>query len=222
MLIAGVDEAGRGCVIGPLVISGYVINEKNLCRLTELGVKDSKKLSRKNREKMMPRIIELSEAYKTLKLSPNQIDKVVKSKRKFHKLNRLEAKTMGKIIEILKPDKAYIDAADVKEKRFQEHILEDLSIKTKIIAKHKADEIFPVVSAASIIAKVTRDKEISSLRDKYGDFGSGYLSDKKTISFLKNWIKNRNEYPDCVRKSWKPAKKIKNEKGTKQTRLFMS
>jgi ribonuclease HII len=129
---------------------------------------------------------------------------------------------MALIIEILKPDKAFIDAADVIEKRFQQYILECLTIKTKIISKHKADEIYPVVSAASIIAKISRDKEIFKLREKYGDFGSGYLSDKKTVEFLKEWIKNNNEYPNCVRKSWKPAKKIKNEKGTKQTKLFLT
>jgi ribonuclease HII len=222
LLIAGVDEAGRGCVIGPLVITGYLIKEKNLPLLKELGIKDSKRLSTKKRENILPKIIKLSENYKTIKLSTNQIDKVVESNRKFHKLNRLEAKTMAFIIETLKPNEAYIDAADVIENRFRQHILECLSIKTKIIAKHKADEIFPVVSAASIIAKVKRDEEILKLRKEYGDFGSGYLSDKKTIAFLKNWIKNSSEYPKCVRKSWKPAKRIKNEKGTRQTKLFLS
>ncbi len=222
MLIAGVDEAGRGCVIGPLVITGYLIKEKNLLLLKELGVKDSKKLSSKKRENLAIKIMQISENCKTINLFPDQIDKVVESNRKFHKLNRLEAKTMGLIIEILKPDEAFVDAADVIENRFQQHILECLTIRTKIVAKHKADEIYPVVSAASIIAKVNRDKEIFKLRKKYGDFGSGYLSDKKTITFLKEWIKNNNEYPDCVRKSWKPAKKIKNEKGTEQTKLFLT
>lgn len=222
LLIAGLDEAGRGCVIGPLVITGYAIKEKKIPLLRELGIKDSKKLTKKKREKIIPRIIELSEAHKIIKLSPDQIDKVVKSKIKFHKLNRLEAETMAQVIKILKPDKAYIDAADVKEKRFQEYVLEKLSIKINIVARHKADEIFPVVSAASIIAKVNRDKEILFLKDKYGDFGSGYLSDKKTIAFLKECIKKNGEYPECVRKSWKPAIRIKNERGTKQTRLFES
>ena len=127
---------------------------------------------------------------------------------------------MAQIIEKLKPDKAFVDAADVNENRFKQHIQEYLTIDPQIVSKHKADEIFPVVSAASIIAKVNRDNEIKKLRSKYGDFGSGYLSDKKTISFLKNWIKNNSEYPSCVRKSWKPAKRIKSEKGTKQIELF--
>ena len=127
---------------------------------------------------------------------------------------------MAQIIEKLKPDKVFVDAADVNENRFKQHIQEYLTIKTQIVSKHKADEIYPVVSAASIIAKVKRDNNIKILRNKYGDFGSGYLSDRKTTSFLKDWIKNNKEYPDCVRKSWKPAKRIKNEKGTKQITLL--
>ncbi len=220
MLIVGVDEAGRGCVIGPLVIAGYLIKEEKLPLLLKLGVKDSKKLSPKKRENIISEIKTIAEKYTTINVEPNEIDKVVESKRKLHKLNRLEAKTMAQIIEKLKPDKAFVDAADVNENRFKQHIQEYLTIDPQIVSKHKADEIFPVVSAASIIAKVNRDNEIKKLRSKYGDFGSGYLSDKKTTSFLKNWIENNSDYPSCVRKSWKPAKRIKNEKGTKQTELF--
>jgi ribonuclease HII len=76
-----------------------------------------------------------------------------------------------------------------------------------------------VVSAASIIAKVERDKEIAALAVEYGDFGSGYLADPKTMRFLKRWLETHGEYPDCVRKSWKPAKQAKNEKGTVQKKL---
>ncbi len=148
-------------------------------------MKDSKKLSPKKREKIISEIKTIAEKYTTINVEPREIDKVVESKRKLHKLNRLEAKTMAQIIEKLKPDKAFVDAADVNEKRFKQHIQEYLTINPQIVSKHKADEIFPVVSAASIIAKVNSDNQIKKLRSKYGDFGSGYLSDKKTISFLK-------------------------------------
>jgi ribonuclease HII len=79
--------------------------------------------------------------------------------------------------------------------------------------------MYPVVSAASILAKVERDREIAALRGVYGDFGSGYLTDQKTILFLKRWLQTHDEYPSCVRKSWKPAKQVKNEKGTVQRKL---
>ena len=220
MLVAGVDEAGRGCVIGPLVVAGVMVKAEDLPSLIELGVKDSKLLTAKKREEFYPEIIRLAEKYQTIKVLPYQIDVAVESARKLHKLNRLEAQTMAQIIESLKPDEAYVDAADTVEHRFGNHISERLKIKTRIISKHKADKIFPVVSAASIIAKVERDREVESLRVEYGDFGSGYLTDQKTMVFLKQLLKEHDDYPSFVRKSWKPAKKARNEKGTLQKTLF--
>jgi ribonuclease HII len=219
MLVAGVDEAGRGCVIGPLVVAGVMLRAENLPLLSELGVKDSKLLTPKKREALYPEIIRLTEKYQTIKVLPYQIDKAVESARRLHKLNRLEAQTMAQVIEALKPDEAYVDAADTVEHRFGNHIRECLKIKTRIISKHKADRIFPVVSAASIIAKVERDREIASLKVEYGDFGSGYLTDGKTMSFLRQLLEKNDDYPSFVRKSWKPAKRAKNEKGTLQKKL---
>ena len=219
MRVAGVDEAGRGCVIGPLVIAGVLFEEENLPVLTRLGVKDSKLLSSKKREALAMEITRLAEKHVIMKLSPVEIDRAVKSGRKLHKLNRLEAQTMALIIDALKPDETYVDAADVLEDRFKYHIQEGLPFKAKIVAKHKADTTYPVVSAASIIAKVERDREIAALTDEYGDFGSGYLADPKTMSFLKQWLETHGEYPECVRKSWKPAKQAKSEKGTVQKKL---
>jgi ribonuclease HII len=219
MLIAGIDEAGRGCIIGPLVIAGVLIKEENLPLLTQIGVKDSKLLSPKKRQTLSTQITHLTENYHIIKLPPKEIDRAVESKRKLHKLNRLEAQTMTQIINTLKPDIAYVDAADVIEERFKHHIQEGLTTKTKIISKHKADKIYPIVSAASIIAKVERDNEITALKVKYGDFGSGYLTDQKTRRFLKQWLQTHDEHADCVRKSWKPAKQAKNEKGTAQKKL---
>ncbi len=95
-LVAGVDEAGRGCVIGPLVVAGVMVKAENLPILTELGVKDSKLLTPKKRELCTPQSSELAEKYQTIKVMPYQIDKVVESARKLHKLNSLEAQTMAK------------------------------------------------------------------------------------------------------------------------------
>lgn len=219
MLVAGVDEAGRGCVIGPLVIAGFMIKEANLHLLAQLGVKDSKLLSPKKRETLFTEITRIAESHHVVKILPSEIDQAVESNRKLHKLNRLEAQTMTQIINVLKPDEAYVDAADVLEERFKHHIQEGLTVKTKITSKHKADRIYPVVSAASIIAKVERDREIAALKKVYGDFGSGYLTDQKTTQFLKQWMQTHDEYPCCVRQSWKTAKQVKNEKGTVQKKL---
>ncbi len=219
MLIAGVDEAGRGCVIGPLLVAGVMVTAENLPSLIELGVKDSKLLSPKKREALYPEIISLSQKYQTVKVLPSQIDKVVESSRRLHKLNRLEAQTMAQVIEDLKPNEVYVDAADTVEQRFGNHIRECLKTKTRIVSRHKADRIYPIVSAASIIAKVERDREIDSLRSEYGDFGSGYLTDSKTMIFLKKLLEKNGDYPSFVRKSWKPAKRAKSEHGTLQMKL---
>jgi ribonuclease HII len=219
MLIAGVDEAGRGCVIGPLVIAGILIKKKNLPALKQLGVKDSKLLTAKKRETMLPQILSIAENYHIIKLQPIEIDHAVDSGRKLHKLNRLEAETMAQIINQLKPDEAQVDAADVLEERFKHHIQERLTAKTIIKSKHKADRIYPAVSAASIIAKVHRDNEIAAIATQHGDFGTGYLHDPKTMMFLKKWLRNNGEYPEFVRKSWKPAKKARSDNNTTQKTL---
>lgn len=219
MLIAGVDDAGRGSAIGPLVIAGILIKEQDLPKLAELGVKDSKLLTPNRREILAPQIKQIAEKHAIVKLSPKEIDDIVFNGKKLHKLNWLEAQTMAKVIETLKPDKAYVDASDVLEDRFKQDILDCLSFKIPIISEHKADRTYPVVSAASIIAKTERDKEIAQLATVHGDFGSGYPSDPRTIQFLERCVARMSEYPDFVRKSWKPAQKVKNERGQRQSKL---
>lgn len=219
MLVAGVDDAGRGAVIGPLVIAGVLVKEEDLPRLKELGVKDSKLLSPRRREMLAAEIRKIVQKYTVLKLQPEEIDVVVKSGRKLHKLNWLEAHTMAKVIETLRPDRVYVDASDVLEERFKQHILECMSFTVDIISEHKADRNYVAVSAASIIAKVERDREVAELARVYGDFGSGYPSDQRTMNFLKQLVEKTDEYPEFIRKSWKPAKRVKDERVTHQTKL---
>jgi ribonuclease HII len=219
MLIAGVDDAGRGPVVGPLLIAGILIKEEDLPKLIQLGVKDSKLLSRHRRETLAAEIKRIVEKYSLIMLSPREIDKVVENSKKLHRLNRLEAQAMAKIIEMLKPDIAYVDASDVFEERFKHHILDCLSFKVKIISEHRADKNYPVVSAASIIAKVERDRVIAELAEKYGDFGSGYPSDPRTVNFLQQCLEKWKEYPCDIRRSWKPAKKAKSDSHSRQTKL---
>ncbi|MCW4005901.1 MAG: ribonuclease HII [Candidatus Bathyarchaeota archaeon] len=220
MLVAGIDEAGRGCVVGPLVVAGVLMDENELHLLSGLGVKDSKLLAPKKREAIAKEIINVCKKHFVVKVPPAEIDRAVESQIKLYKLNRLEANTMAQIVDQLKPDTTYVDAADIIAERFAQHIQQACTITTtRIVSEHKADKTYIIVSAASIIAKVERDKEIAVLRERYGDFGSGYLTDPKTPAFLKNWLKNHPDYPECIRKSWKPAKTLKDQQGTTQTKL---
>jgi ribonuclease HII len=220
VLIAGVDEAGRGCVLGPLVIAGVMITKELLPDLTALDVKDSKLLTQKKRNALFQEITQLVQAFKIIKIPPFEIDKAVNCQIPLHKLNRLEAKNMAQVIEHLHPDEVYVDAVDIFAERFALHISECLTFKPMIISRHKADQFYPIVSAASILAKVERDREIELLKNEYGDIGSGYMHDEKTKTFLVEWLKNSKDYPLCVRKSWKPAKKALTERGASQQKLF--
>lgn len=220
MLVAGVDDAGRGCVIGPLIIAGVLMREEDLPRLVELGVKDSKLLSPHRREVLSVEVKRIVHKYVIEKLTPREIDDIVLNGKKLHKLNWLEAQTMAKVIARLKPDVAYVDASDVLEERFKQDILDCLPFKVEIVSEHKADRNYPIVSAASIIAKVERDSEIARLAEVYGDFGSGYPSDARTMDFLERCLEGTENYPEFVRKSWKPAQKIKSDKEARQTKLM--
>ena len=202
MQICGVDDAGRGSMLGPLVIAGISVNKTILRKLSALGVKDSKKLSIKKREELYKKIISLVDDYHIAKISPRSIDASVKK----HELNQLEAKYMARVISKLNPDTSYVDSCDVNPQRFGKEISR-LSNNKKIHSYHHADSRFIVVSAASIIAKVTRDKAINRLKKDH-DLGSGYPSDRKTIDFVKIYYKNQKTMPTFVRKTWKPTQRI--------------
>ena len=200
MLVCGVDDAGRGSVLGPLVIAGISIEQKNIKQLVKIGVKDSKQLSPQLREKLYEQILSLVEGYHVAKIPPKKIDKSVSK----NLLNQLEANYMAKVIKKLQANSSYVDSCDVNPKRFGLYI-SNLAKTGKIISSHHADRKYPVVSAASIIAKVNRDREIEKLRKNHA-LGSGYPSDPKTMKFIKEWVSQNGDVPIFVRKSWKPIK----------------
>jgi ribonuclease HII len=204
MLICGVDDAGRGSVVGPLVIAGISIDRTKIKHLVNIGVKDSKQLSPQLREKLYNQILSLVEDYYVAKIPPRTIDKSVKK----NLLNQLEANYMAKVIKKLGAGSSYVDSCDVNPKRFGLHI-SNVAKTGKIISSHHADRKFPVVSAASIIAKVSRDRALEKIRKSH-DLGSGYPSDSKTMKFIKEWILENGEAPVFVRKSWKPIKILLN------------
>lgn len=206
--ISGVDDAGRGPVIGPLIIAGVLIEEEKLGKLIEIGVKDSKKLTSRQRVIMAEKIKNIALDYTIEEIYPKEIDEVVLKAQKYRRLNYLEAEVMGKVINRLKPDIVYVDASDINEERFKENIMKTLTINVEIISKHHADATYPICSAASILAKVRRDEIINELKGRYGEFGSGYVTDPKTIQFITNWIKEYGQVPDIVRRSWKTVRKI--------------
>ncbi len=217
MRVCGVDDAGRGPVIGPLVVAGIAVEERKIDGLRMLGVKDSKMLLATARTRMSKEIPGLVDDYHVVEIAAAELDRIVNRAPKFQRLNLLEAKAMAEIIEKLKPDVAYVDSSDTRTERFKNNILDCLSFAPRIVSEHKADINYPVVSAASIIAKVHRDGRIDEIRQEYGEVGSGYAHDPITCRFLRDYYREHGDFPPVVRRSWKTLKSI--VAGLEQTSL---
>lgn len=205
MNILGIDEAGRGPVIGPLIVAGIVIPEEKLAILNRMGIKDSKKLT-PTRRKVLSRKLKSMFEWETVEITANDIDNL---RAKGVNLNEIEKIAMIKIIKNLDYDEIIIDSVDIKPKRLEEGIKQVIG-DVKIKAEHKADDKYLQVAAASIIAKFERDEIIEKIKKEYrkiGDVGSGYPSDPKTKEFLKKF--SYSEMPDIVRKSWNTVQKLK-------------
>lgn len=197
----GVDEAGRGPVIGPLVVASVVLSKASIKTLTSLGLKDSKLLSKKKRNLIFNSVLDEALFLSVNIAWPNVIDSYVLE----NSLNKLECEMMASAINAYKEDfiDVYIDSPE-KPLIFKEK-LENLNVEHKLNCSFKADLIYPVVSAASVLAKFYRDSIIDSLKKEFGDFGSGYPSDKKTKNFVKENFLNP---PNIIRKQWKTYKDL--------------
>lgn len=204
MDILGIDEAGRGSVLGPLVIAGVVIPEKMEKVLERMGVKDSKRLV-PHRRTILSRKLKKMFDYEIVVISAREIDEM---RAEGINLNDIEKNAMRDLIIKMNPEKAIVDAVDVKAERFQNNLCQSTGVN--VIAEHKADDKYIEVSAASIIAKAERDARIDEINKEYiktGGIGSGYPSDPTTKKFLTNFT--YDEMPIFVRKSWATVAKMK-------------
>ena len=265
--ICGIDEAGRGPVIGPLIIGCAVIDEKGKKELRELNVRDSKKIAPSRRKSLEPQVKEIATEWKLIKIQPHEIDML----RKRVSLNVIEAMKIAEVIMSLEdmPGTILVDSADTIPQAYTNKIIHymnhygnskgddpanpinehnpvnpingsnpanqvnehnpanprDWSIETrlnipgttqgivpKIISEHGADDRYIEVGAASIIAKVERDRDIEKIKEEYGiEFGSGYPSDERTRKYIRN-LTWEDELPDFIRKSWGTVNKAKQMK----------
>jgi ribonuclease HII len=209
-VICGVDEAGKGSVLGPLVIAAVSVTEESI--VADLGVKDSKLLSPKERERLYA-LIRKTCRIATVSIEAAEIDLI----RRDMTMNACVARAHAQAIGKLSPSLAVVDACDVNAFRYAEMVKNHLTKTCEIVSEHHADETYPVVSAASIIAKVTRDRSIKKLSKKYGEIGSGYPSDPVTITWLAGYIDEYSVPPPIARGSWKTVRTLLAEKS--QTRL---
>ncbi len=219
-LILGIDDAGRGPVVGPMIVAGVLLTPKTEKDLKEQGVKDSKDLTSKRREFLADKVREKAETYETIAIFPDEIDGKLNNGTN---LNVLEAMKMAELINKInkgyKKVKVIIDCPSVSIEKWKDILktyVENLS-NLEIVCEHKADKNHTSVSAASIIAKSLREKEMAGLKEVYGEIGSGYCSDPVTCKFLeKHCI--RHEKDGLFRTSWVTWKRAFEK--TKQRKLF--
>jgi ribonuclease HII len=218
MLKLGIDDAGRGPVIGPMILAGCLINDAQAKELKQLGVKDSKQLTPKRREYLADLIREKVETFEVEIISPKVIDGNGKDR---IKLNEVEAIACAKIINKINKgfDKIHVvvdcpSTSLVKWGDYLKRRIKNLS-NLEVSCEHKADQNHVSVSAASILAKSVREKEMSKLKEKYGDeIGSGYTSDPNTQKFLKKHAR-KYEHDGIFRKTWITWKKAIESFGQK-------
>ena len=217
VLICGIDEARRGPVLGPMVMCGAMIDEEDLAKLVALKPRDSKLMTAAEREHLYPKLLSVLKHYKVIIIQPNEIDKAVHGHDGLN-LNKLEARKSAEILNEFEPDKAIIDCPSNNIHSYKIYLKKLVkNKKVELVLEHNAER-YPLVAAASIIAKVTGDREIEKIKKQIGiDFGSGYMSDPKTVEFLKN---NFEKYPELFRKSWFPYQELVNKKFQKNLSDF--
>lgn len=217
MKIIGIDDAGRGPVLGPMILSGVLINDSEEKELAEVGVKDSKQLTPNSRKKI-GKVVEEKYAHHLEVATPSEIDEAIN-------LNHLEAIKMAMVVNKLLEDvdekvRVIVDCPSINIESWSE-FLEKLIDKKKdveLVCEHKADANHLVVAAASVLAKERREKEMEELRKKFGiDFGSGYPGDPKTKKFVSENF-DSEKFNSLIRSSWETIKKLK--RGRNQNKLF--
>ena len=205
----GIDEAGRGPVIGPLVVAGVCVTKEQELALQQLGVTDSKALSHKKRVELEPLVKQIVSSYEVIVIEPKEIDeRVIKQL----SLNSVEAIASAKIIQVLRPESVIIDCCSTNPVAYKQELQKRSGFEKEMIVEFKADETYISVGAASILAKVKRDSLIEQIKRDIGhDIGSGYPSDPKTQNFLAEYW---DKY-DVFRKSWESYKNIQKKKEQK-------
>jgi len=210
--ILGIDEAGRGSLLGPLVVGGFLTLDTPavMRRLRNLGVRDSKTLSPGIRERILPGLTDIGEPLVEI-ADPAEVDRAVSKGR----LNQLELELMHRLCRRANPGRVQVDACDVDVERFRRALEQknrEVGCRADVYARHKADHHWVVVSAASIVAKVHRDRALQGLKARLReDVGSGYPSDPRTRDYLRRLLERSRSLPSHVRGSWATVVRVRRE-----------
>jgi len=193
-----------------MVICGILCNQEQEKNLRKIGVKDSKLLTPSKREELSKKIEKIVTHIIILRIPAHKIDS---SRKSGINLNQLEAIKMAEIINIGNPEKVFVDSPNYNTEKFKNYLLSKIENKNiEIIAENYADKKYPIVSAASIIAKVDRDEQIKKIEKEIGEpIGIGYPHDELTIKHIENLVKDGKKMPPYVRTTWDTTKQIINK-----------
>jgi len=204
--ILGIDEAGRGALLGPMVVAGVLVEERVLSRLRSVGAADSKTIPRERRKELLSELLPLALGERVRVIPPEEIDA--------HSLTELELSAVAELIRALAPHRVVLDSPVSPRAipRFRERLVEKLRSMGERIPRlsivPKADRDSPAVGLASILAKVTRDAHITWLRKRYGDFGWGYPGERAVREFLRSWWEMYGNLPPICRRRWSSVGRI--------------
>ncbi len=213
----GIDEAGRGCVLGPMVFGACLVQDTVEPTLKELGVRDSKKLTKEQRETLRGSIPEHVIRWETVAIEPPALDA--------ESLGLIGKRVIIDLAVRFRPDVLVLDAPVPPKQipRYRDELYERLEaagvMGIEIVAENGADDTYMCCAAASIFAKTTRDARLRGIEDEVGiALGSGYPGDPKTTDFLRgHWTRERS-WPSFVRTKWDTCRRIVAE--TAQGQLF--
>ncbi len=214
--ILGIDEAGRGSLVGPLVVGGFLMEADRIPELETLGVRDSKRLTPARREAIFAELPRIGRPL-TVSLGPKAVDRAVSGGH----LNELELAAFARLIRTHRPDMAYADACDPVAERFGRRLRAASGHDGRVHARHKADRDLLVVGAASIVAKVHRDRAIARLRERWGEnLGSGYPSDERTVEFVRATLAVGGPPPSWLRRSWATMERVNPSRPARPLEAF--
>ncbi|MFC6837766.1 ribonuclease HII [Halomarina ordinaria] len=200
----GVDEAGKGPVLGPMVAACVVAPTDALPG----GVDDSKRLSPGRRESLDAALRD----HPAVTVGVARIP-VARIDDPGTDMNSLTVAAHAEAVRDAGLDRCracpgVLDAGDVDAERFGRRVVSSLGGGVDLRAEHRADAAYPHVAAASVVAKVERDAAVARLAATHGEVGSGYPSDPTTRTFLREYVREHGTLPECARASWKTCEDV--------------
>lgn len=199
------------------MVGAFLVHRDRLDDLRATGATDSKALRAEERQEVYERLAGVGTC-RAILIPPREIDRFVPH----GDLNFLEAREFGRLVAALGPDEVRVDACDVNAERFGRRVRRLSGGGVPVLSRHHADRDDLVVGAASIVAKVRRDRAIAGLQRRLGtDFGSGYPSDERTVVFVRERLRRGGPAPAYLRTSWSTVQRVKGAASARTLEVYL-